>query len=189
MNVFFMLVFGIIGCGDSTPKETPPKEPPQQENPKPEAKPQVQKEVKKADPPPPEAPVEKKGFDPLAGKKLSEICEADGLLLIKWPFDQIQSEFSALCCIEGGLSSDNYLCEMDWPFSDVPSCSAYDEIRNEIFARYGRAFKTPKWQETFTKTDWYKIRSDFSNDWLSEVAKKNIELLVQKKANKVACMD
>ena len=34
MNVFFMLVFGIIGCGDSTPKETPPKEPVKQEDPK-----------------------------------------------------------------------------------------------------------------------------------------------------------
>tara|TARA_B100000683_G_C12414482_1_gene525238 strand:+ start:495 stop:1073 length:579 start_codon:yes stop_codon:yes gene_type:complete len=192
MTIFFMLTLGLIGCGESAPKETPPKETPQKAEPpqeaskkeaaKPEAKPQPQKTEASA-------VVEKKGFNPLDGKTLKEICEADGLLLIKWPYAKIQSEFSALCCTKDGLSSDDYRCEMDWPFSDVPSCSAYDEMRNEIFARYGRAFKTPKWQKTFGATNWYKIRSDFSNDWLSDVATKNIALLVQNKTNKVACMD
>ena len=187
---FFMLVFGMIGCGDSTPKETPPKENPIKSSAKPEEKPQEQKETQKTVPPAPKVPsVEKKGFDPLAGKTLSEICEANGLLLIKWPYNKIQAEFPALCCTKGGLSSDNYLCEMDWPFSDVPSCSAYDEMRNEIFARYGRAFKTPKWQKIFGQTDWYTIQADFSNEWLSEVAKTNVEILVKNKTNKVACMD
>ena len=185
MTLSFLL--GLIGCGDSPPKETPPKaEAPKEAPKKAPAQSQVQPQATKTVPPP---AVEKKGFDPLEGKTLKDICESSGLLLIKWPFEQIQSEFSALCCTTGGLSSDDFLCMLDWPFSDVPSCSAYDEMRNEIFARYGRAFKTPKWQKTFGATDWYSIRSDFSNDWLSEVAKKNIELLVQKKANKVACMD
>ena len=108
---------------------------------------------------------------------------------IRFSYEERQAKTE--CCSDS-MSEDDRMtlnCELDWPSSDVPGCSMYDEMRNEIFARYGRAFKTPKWQETFKKTDWYKIRSDFSNDWLSEVAKKNIELLVQKKANKVACMD
>ena len=183
----FTFLFGLIGCGDSAPKETPPKaEAPKEASKKAPAQSQVKPQATKTTPPP---VAEKKGFDPLDGRTLKEICEADGLLLIKWPYAKIQSEFSTLCCTAGGLSSDDYRCELDWPFSDVPSCSAYDEMRNEIFARYGRAFKTPKWQKTFGATDWYNIRSDFSNDWLSDVAKKNIELLIQNKANKVACMD
>lgn len=192
MTIFLTLTLGLIGCGDSTPKETPPKETPAKvDTPKESPKKDVAKPEVKPQTPKPEAPptAEKKGFNPLDGKPLKEICEADGLLLIKWPYEKIQAEFSALCCTEGGLSSDDYRCELDWPFSDVPSCSAYDEMRNEIFARYGRAFKTPKWQKTFGATDWYTIRQDFSNEWLSDTAKKNIELLVKNKKNKVACMD
>ena len=145
MSTSILLGFGfsLMGCGDSTPKESPetkttskqvseksPRERPAKKNP-------VQEQVA----------AEKKGFDPLKDKSLQEICSANGLLLIKWPYDKIQEEFKTLCCTKGGLAADNYQCEMDWPFSDVPSCSAYDELRNEIFARYGRAFKTPKWQK------------------------------------------
>ena len=189
MTAFFIL--GFLGCGDSASKESrqkesPPKAEVSKETPKQDTAPSsINPQAAKKEP----AAKKKKGFDPLEGKALKEICQSHGLLLIKWNFERIQSDFSALCCTTGGLSSDDLECTLDWPFSDVPSCSAYDEMRTEIFARYGRAFKTPKWQKTFGATNWYAIRSDFSNDWLSDVAKKNIELLVQKKANKVACMD
>ena len=128
-------------------------------------------------------------FDPLQGKSLQEICSANGLLLIKWPYSKVQNEFRVLCCSEEGLSTEDHQCQTDWPFSDVPGCEAYDEMRNEIFARYGRSFKTQKWQQLFAATDWYQIRSGFSDDWLSDVANENVVYLLNLKKDKVACMD
>ena len=65
----------------------------------------------------------------------------------------------------------------------------YDEMRNEIFAQYGRSFKTPKWQKHFGAQDWYQIRADYTDEWLSPVAQANVKSLIEKKANKVGCMD
>lgn len=176
-GLFFM------ACGESQPQKQ------QKEEPKEEVITKKEASSPKTTPPP-QAKVEaNEAFDPLKGKTRKEICSADGLLLIKWPYSTIQSDFSSLCCGADGLSSDDYRCEMDWPFSDVPSCSAYDELRNEIFARYGRAFSTQKWQKHFGSTEWYQIRKDFSDTWLSDTATKNVARLVQNKKGKVACMD
>jgi len=190
--MFSPLVFGLslslIGCGDSTSEEIPKLPEPKKRSEKVPGDTPRDIPAKKT-PVPKQPTADKKGFDPLEGKSLKEICSANGLLLIKWPYDKIQSEFKALCCADGGLESDHYQCEMDWPFSDVPSCSAYDELRNEIFARYGRSFKTAKWQKQFGATDWYSVRTDFSNDWLSDVANQNVAQLVKNKKEKVSCMD
>lgn len=134
-----------------------------------------------------------KTFDPLEGKSLKDICSATGLSLIKWPYATLQENFTKLCCttggLEEGLAEGSMECDLDWPFSDVPSCSAYDELRNEIFARYGRGFSGKQWQQTFGATDWYTVRKDFSNDWLTDVANQNVATLVELKKDKVACMD
>ena len=187
MYLWTTLILMYVGCGDTTPKSQAEHKKANPEQTKPKAAGDLPS-TKKA---PAIQPVEvkDKDFDPLSGKKLKEICSSDGLLLIKWPFEKLQAEFASLCCTKDGLGSDDDRCLLDWPFSDVPSCSAYDEMRNEIFARYGREFKTPKWQKHFGATDWYKVRPDFSNTWLSDVANQNVTLLVQKKKSKEACMD
>ena len=128
-------------------------------------------------------------IDPLAGKTLLEICQSDVLSLISWSYKDRQSRNNELCCGPGGFAEDDMECMLDWPFSDVPSCSAYDEMRNGIFAQYGRSFKSEKWKKHFASQDWYTPRPDYSDDWLSENAKANVQLLIEMKANKVGCMD
>ena len=130
-----------------------------------------------------------KDYDPLAGKTLAEICMSDSLLLIKWPYDQIQQDYNALCCTDGGLPEDHERCIMDWPSSDVMACDGYDEMRNSIFARYGRSFKTQKWQQSFSKTDWYEIRENYTDEWLSKTAHGNVKQLLKMKQDKTNCME
>ena len=130
-----------------------------------------------------------KPFEPLAGKSITDICSSNSLALIKWPYDKLNSDFKSLCCGEGGLPEDHEYCMLDWPSSDVLSCSAYDEMRNEIYARYGRAFKGKRWQKTFGSTAWYKVRADYSDQWLSKTAMSNVSQLSKMKKNKVACVD
>ncbi|MGL6201963.1 MAG: YARHG domain-containing protein [Lachnospiraceae bacterium] len=58
-----------------------------------------------------------------------------------------------------------------------------DELRlarNEIFARYGRRFKDQELQEYFDSKSWYKGTidpDDFNDDTVSEIEKKNAELI------------
>ncbi|MCB9679058.1 MAG: YARHG domain-containing protein [Alphaproteobacteria bacterium] len=125
--------------------------------------------------------------DPLAGKTLSEICTSD-LLLLKWEYDDLQRNFAARCCVEGGIEDEGW-CDLDWPFSDVPDCGAYDQMRNAIFAYYGYRFSKPEYQEMFEKQPWYRARDDFDADWLNPVAKKNVDTLKRLRAEKVACME
>jgi len=183
MNIFSLLMIGsFIACEDSDPpaeEKTVAVEASKQKDSS--EKPKKKTAEKKTE--------EKKGFDPLKGVSLKEICSSNSLSLIKWPYDQLQKDFASLCCIDGALPKDDMMCEMDWPFNDVPSCDSYDYMRNEIFARYGRAFTTAKWKKTFAANAWYKIRDDFSNDWLSKEAQANVNQLISLKKNKVGCMD
>lgn len=126
------------------------------------------------------------GPDSLAGKSKREICEDNGLALIQWDFDTLQADFRGTCCGADGIQDDP-ICELDWPFSDVPPCSAYDAMRNHIYARYGYDFNDPTWEQEFEKRDWYVQRKDFDPSWLSPAAKKNVEKLKQLKKDKVAC--
>ena len=50
-------------------------------------------------------------------------------------------------------------------------------LRNEVFARHGRAFKTPKYVEHFTKTSWYKVDPNYNDTRLTQNDKANIDLL------------
>ena len=185
-----LLVTLFFACSDKTseaPSEAPPvvAKPTAQEAPKTKA-PEPVKPTAEAKP---EAAAKPAAFDPLAGKTLSEICLSDGLSLIKWSFADRQSNKNELCCGPDGLPEDDMECMLDWPSSDVPSCSMYDEMRNEIFAQYGRSFKTEKWQKHFGAQDWYQIRDDYTDEWLSPVAQANVKRLIEMKANKVGCMD
>jgi hypothetical protein len=182
------LFLGLLGtaCSNEPNQAEPEKSPEKSESAK-EAPP-AQAKAKSAPKENPQA-AEAKQYDPLAGKKLAEVCVSDSLLLIKWPFDKVQSDFNALCCVEGGVPEDYDGCIMDWPSSDVMACDGYDHMRNAIFARYGRAFKTPAWQKTFSKTDWYEIRKDYTDEWLSDTAQANVKQLLRMKKEKTNCMD
>ena len=125
--------------------------------------------------------------DPLKGKSLAEVCSSDDLALIRWSFEDLQNGFANLCCANGGLEDGR--CELDWPFSDVPGCDVYDDMRNGIFARYGYPFTKKEWQDRFEKTSWYKKRSDFKAEWLSEKATENVQKLKDLKKNRVGCSD
>ena len=185
-----LLITLFFACSDKTseiPSEAPPvpAKPVVQEAPKAKAP----EAVKTAPEAKPEAVKKPAAFDPLAGKSLQDICASHGLSLIKWSYEDRQSKSQELCCGEGGFPEDAEECILDWPSSDVPSCSMYDEMRNEIFAQYGRSFKTEKWQKLFGAQDWYEIREDYTDEWLSPVAQANVKSLIEKKANKVGCMD
>ena len=187
MSLLITLLFACSDKNSEAPSEAPPvvAKPAAQEAPKAKAP----EPVKTAPEAKLETPAKPATFDPLAGKTLSEICLSNGLSLIKWSFEDRQSNKNELCCGPDGLSEDDMECMLDWPSSDVPSCSMYDEMRNEIFARYGRGFKTEKWKKHFGAQDWYQIREDYTDEWLSPVAQANVKSLIEKKTNKVGCMD
>jgi hypothetical protein len=116
--------------------------------------------------------------DPTAGKSMKEICSDDVLLLTKYKWDDLRDgAFAKNCCVKGALGTDNDLCQLDWPSSDMPECGFFDELRNGIFARYGYQFKDAKWQALFGEKDWYQPRSDFNNAWLPAVATANVTTL------------
>ena len=62
---------------------------------------------------------------------------------------KLQSDFKRICCTPEALGESDMRCMMDWPFNDVPSCKAYDIMRNSIFARYGYSFKSEEWKTHF----------------------------------------
>lgn len=50
-------------------------------------------------------------------------------------------------------------------------------MRNEIFARYGREFRSEDLNLYFTKQSWYKINPDYSDDLLNAIDRHNILLI------------
>ena len=124
--------------------------------------------------------------DPFAGKTTAQFCADDSLVLVKWDFDQAQRDFHRLCCGKDGLG-DDLRCELDWPFSDVPSCTAWASLRNGIYARYGYPFTKAEWQKTYAATPWYERREDFEASWLPAVAAANVEKLKQLEKDHVGC--
>jgi hypothetical protein len=50
-------------------------------------------------------------------------------------------------------------------------------LRNEIYARYGRPFVNQEYQAYFNGRHWYRIRSNYTDAWISEADKYNAELL------------
>ena len=128
-------------------------------------------------------------FDPLEGLTEKVICNSDDLLLIRYPFEQLQSDFKSICCTPEALGESDMRCMMDWPFNDVPSCKAYDIMRNSIFARYGYQFKSEEWKTHFESISWYQPKSDYAEQWLSDTAKQNVNILKTRASQKIGCMD
>jgi hypothetical protein len=50
-------------------------------------------------------------------------------------------------------------------------------LRNEIYARYGRAFVTKAYQNYFDLQSWYRVRGNYTDNWLSETDRYNAELI------------
>lgn len=136
--------------------------------------------------PPAPAPTAAPAVDPLLGKSKAEICADNGLSLIQWDFGTLQADFAGACCGPDGLP-DEGICSLDWPFSDVPPCSAYDAMRNHIYARYGYDFQDQVWEQMFESQAWYQQRTDFDPTWLSATATRNVAVLQQLKADQVGC--
>jgi hypothetical protein len=128
--------------------------------------------------------------DPLAGRSPAEVCADDALVLIRHPLADLENGgFQRLCCARGPLDADDARCVLDWPFSDVPSCTAWDHMRNAVYAAYGYPFQDERWKKEFASRPGYTRRDDFSPAWLSRTATENVEALKQRKANKVSCAD
>ncbi|HEQ71501.1 MAG TPA: YARHG domain-containing protein, partial [Spirochaetia bacterium] len=51
-------------------------------------------------------------------------------------------------------------------------------LRNEIFARYGREFKTPAYREYFAKKPWYRVKASYSDNMLTPVDHENIAMIL-----------
>jgi hypothetical protein len=51
-------------------------------------------------------------------------------------------------------------------------------LRNEIFARHGRTFKSKDLRQIFESTDWYKPDPNYSDDMLNDIEKKNIQFIL-----------
>ncbi len=52
-------------------------------------------------------------------------------------------------------------------------------LRNEIYARHGRAFESPELKRIFEAVSWYQPRNNFSDSELTAIEKKNVEFIVQ----------
>lgn len=55
-------------------------------------------------------------------------------------------------------------------------------LRNEVYARHGREFRTPWVRERFAREPWYKPRPDFSESELSDVERENVALITRREA-------
>lgn len=79
-----------------------------------------------------------------------------------------------LATYDGQFKSDPLLSE-----TDAAEIAAKDlrVTRNEIFARYGRAFKSEDLQKHFEAQPWYCVNDDFKDSMLSSNDTKNVKLL------------
>lgn len=51
-------------------------------------------------------------------------------------------------------------------------------LRNTIYARHGRAFKSDSLRQYFARQDWYKVDKNFQDSQLTEVDQKNLKLIM-----------
>lgn len=51
-------------------------------------------------------------------------------------------------------------------------------LRNEIYARYGRAFTTDAYREYFQTQSWYRVDPDYTDDWLSANDRANAQFIL-----------
>ncbi len=69
------------------------------------------------------------------------------------------------------LTRDAFLEEMNQLYVRV--------LRNEIFARHGKTFKSEDLKWIFKDISWYKPDPDFSYDMLNKIEKKNLEFIIE----------
>ena len=50
-------------------------------------------------------------------------------------------------------------------------------MRNEVYARHGRAFQSPDLQDYFSKKTWYTQNAGYSDSMLTDVDKENVRIL------------
>ncbi len=120
--------------------------------------------------------------DPPPVKLGPEACGDACALLTLFAYDDLVANACKRC-----ERYDDTFCTVDFPFSDVPSCDAYDELRNCIYARYGYVFTSPRWKERFGKEPWYRPDPGFTEARLPAVARANVERLKELKAKKQGC--
>lgn len=103
-------------------------------------------------------------------------------VLTRFDFDALKGgKYCEVC-----KDVDDSACELDWPSSDVPACGLLDEMRNEIFAYYGRPFEEERWRTRFAAKTWYAPSASYSDARLSEIARANVAKLVNERARLAA---
>ncbi|MCA9494583.1 MAG: YARHG domain-containing protein [Myxococcales bacterium] len=75
---------------------------------------------------------------------------------------------------DGRFASDPLLTPLD--VAKIPA-DRLPYVRNEVFARYGRAFQKDEYKEFFGKKSWYVEKADYSDAVLTEHDKANVELI------------
>jgi hypothetical protein len=112
----------------------------------------------------------------------AQSCGDPCALLTRYAFDDLVANACKMC-----RKLDDTFCHADFPWSDVPACEAYDELRNCIYARFGYVFAKPRWRKQFGQLPWYKPDPAFTEAKLPAVAKANIKKLKALKAQRKGC--
>lgn len=99
-------------------------------------------------------------------------------VLTRYDYDALKAGGYCAACKD----VDDSACDLDWPSSDVPSCALLDELRNEIFAYYGRPFEKERWRTRFAAKTWYAPSGDYSDARLTPIARGNVAKLVAERA-------
>jgi hypothetical protein len=69
------------------------------------------------------------------------------------------------------------------------STSELGFLRNEIFAKYGRTFRTAKYQQHFDQQSWYVRKPEFQDSWLNPTDYLNINIILSVERPAVAPAD
>lgn len=119
-------------------------------------------------------------------KPVPAACEEPFGLVARYDFAWLEENVCQLC---GGADEEAPWCALDWPFSDVPSCDVWDEMRNGVFAYYGYPFKDARWKARFERERWYRRDEGFTPEKLPAPARRNVKLFKQFKEERRACFD
>ena len=176
--LLFSAALALGACSSSAPSEGAAIEPPQSER----------GSAEKANTPA-QAELQSKTAKELLPTPSKDQCQHDELLLLQYPLEKLMGGmWSQLCCKEGEeLGGDR--CNLDWPFSDVPSCDSWALLRNGIFARYGYPFQKTEWKAEFGRWDWYKRNDAFDPEQMSATARANIALLQRYETEGFSCQN
>lgn len=89
--------------------------------------------------------------------------------------------FQSMLSDEQAMLQPNYDEDMEgmpmYCNTDHLSYADLELMKNEIYARHGKKFNDPKWASIFKAQKWYKPRSANVDALLTEIEKKNIEVI------------